>query len=1073
MLFPFRLSGPTFFAPLPSRSHPFLPRSRRPAGAARKPARPALFSTVAAVLAALVLAVVTPIAAPAQSTGTVEGRVFNAVNGTALVNARVVLDGPAPREAVTDEAGSFRFSQVPAGPATVRVVYVGMATQSATLAVTAGGTASRDFDLRLDRSLRPAAPGTGTDPVVEMGAFTVVADREMSAQAVAMNEQRAAPNLKNVVAIDEFGDRGSENIGEFLLFLPGVSIATSGSEPTTIALRGFPGNNTGLTVDGGEMANSFAGNSRALDLREMPMNNISRVEVTKVPTPDMPASGLGGSINLITRSGFESRKPRFNFNAYTMFHNRNGLTFDGGPRNHNDANSPRYIQPSFDFSYLRPVNRNLAITVGGSRTWRFKPMETGTKDTDESPTWDQVRLVQTSSQWNSLAQTFRTLQGSIGVDWRISPTNTLSAQAQYREYGLYITRSVLGFNYGAGATGGPDFTQGTAAATGVVTMNGSGENVDIRTETRAQTLRFRHRGDRLRVDAMAAASASSTDRWDIDAGMFNLAPATLTGVVLRGDGIPSSGGTIPTRYTATRAGTPVDVYDGANYTLGNPTSNQPDWNTHKYNLRLDVARDFSLGFPFTVKIGGALDRFESDQRRRVKTFNFRPNGSTNAADRLASRFDVFDEAFLADSPTVFGRKVRWVSGQKMFDLYRANPSWFVVDPAQEHQDFVNNSRELRETITAGYLRTDIRLFANRLWIVAGARYERTEDKGRGPLNDITAQYRKNPDGTLVDGNPNQAGIQRVLLSSDPLVLRRLRYVERGAASERDYDGIYPSLNTSFNLTENLVLRAAYAETIGRPNINFIIPGTTISEPDVANPTITVNNAGLKPWSATSYDLSLESYQIKDGFGSVGVFRKKIKDFFGVVSTPATPELLETYGLESEPSLLGYQINTRLNAGDAEIDGFEASYRQALTFLPRWARGFQVFVNYTKLNLGGRNTADFSGYNPQTISGGINFFRDRFALKTTLSHLGDVRTGAVAASATVAPGTFNYQAKRTRIGVNATYSLTPRYSLYASVVDLGGFVQDLQRYSPTTPDYAKPTRWQELGFYTNIGIRGTF
>ena len=32
--------------------------------------------------------------------------------------------------------------------------------------------------------------------------------------------------------------------------MPGVSIATSGSEPTTVSLRGFPGANTGLTLDG-------------------------------------------------------------------------------------------------------------------------------------------------------------------------------------------------------------------------------------------------------------------------------------------------------------------------------------------------------------------------------------------------------------------------------------------------------------------------------------------------------------------------------------------------------------------------------------------------------------------------------------------------------------------------------------------------------------------------------------------------------------------------------------------------------------------------------------------------------
>jgi TonB-dependent receptor len=1020
---------------------------------------------------ALVVISLLPAVRAQTATGAIEGRVFNAATGSALANARVTLEGASPaREVITDAAGEYRIAGVPAGAAQISVSYLGMAPQRAAVTVGAGAPARRDFDLELARAGRAAsAPGE----TVRLEAFTVAEAREMSAQAISMNEQRHAPNIKNVVAIDEFGDRGNENIGEFLLFLPGVSISTSGSEPTTVSLRGFPGNNTGLTLDGGEMATSFGGNSRSLDLREMPMNNVSRVEVTKVPTPDMRASGLGGSINLISRSGFETKRRRLSVNAYTMFHNHSGLTFDGGPRNHNSDNSPKFIQPSFDFSYQHPVNRNFAFTVGGSRTWRFKPMETGTDNTDESPAWDLVRLVQTSSQWNSLAQTFKTVQGSLGFDWRLSATDSISATVNYRDYGLYITRSVLGFNYGAGATGGATFSQGAPTAVGVVTMNGSGENVDITTTTRHYTLNYRHRGDTWRWDVASSFSTSASDRLDIDSGFFNLAPATLTGVVLRGDDIPSSGGTIPTRYSATRAGAPVDVYDGANYTLGNPTTNQPDWNTHKANLRADLAREFSVGFPLTLKVGGAFDSFTSDQRRYVKTWNFRPNGSLNAADRLASRFPVFDDAFNVDSPTVFGRKVRWISGQKMFDLYKANPSWFVLDDAQVHQDFVNNSRRLRENIAAGYLRADARLFRNRLWIVAGARYERTDTQGAGPLNDINAQFQKNPNGTLVDGNPNLAGIQRVPLSTDPLVLRRLRYTERGATSARTYDGVYPSVNASFNLTENLVLRGAFAHTIGRPNINNIIPSTNISEPDAATPLITVNNAGLNPWSAKSYDLSLESYQIKDGFGSIGFFQKSITDFFTTVTTAATPELLEQYGLESDPSLLTYQVRTLANGGNAKIQGFEFSYRQSLTFLPSWARGFQVFANYTKLNLSGSRTADFSGYNPKSIAGGLNYTRGRFQLKTTISHLGDTRTGAVAANATTPANTFNYQKKRTRIGANVTYQLTPRYTLYASVVDWGGFVQNLQRYAPETPEYARPTRWQELGFYTNVGVRGSF
>jgi TonB-dependent receptor len=315
----------------------------------------------------------------------------------------------------------------------------------------------------------------------------------------------------------------------------------------------------------------------------------------------------------------------------------------------------------------------------------------------------------------------------------------------------------------------------------------------------------------------------------------------------------------------------------------------------------------------------------------------------------------------------------------------------------------------------------------------------------------------------------------VLVTSDALALRKLRYTERGAFTKSNYSDWYPSLNASFNITENLILRAAYARSLGRPNVNFITPGVTFTDVDATNPTITVNNPGLKPWTADNFDLSLESYQFKDGFGSIGVFRKNIKDFFGVVTTHATPELLEHYGLESDPSLLTYDISTRTNSGNAKIDGLEFGYRQSLTFLPRWARGFQVFVNYTKLHVSGSNTADFTGFNPDVFAGGINFVRERFFIKGTISYLGDTRRSLVAPSAAngIPENTYNYQGKRTRIGVNAQYSLTKRYSLYASVNDLGGFVQNLERYAPNTPKYARGNRLQELGFYYTFGVRGTF
>ena len=89
------------------------------------------------------------------------------------------------------------------------------------------------------------------------------------------------------------------------------------------------------------------------------------------------------------------------------------------------------------------------------------------------------------------------------------------------------------------------------------------------------------------------------------------------------------------------------------------------------------------------------------------------------------------------------------------------------------------------------------------------------------------------------------------------------------------------------------MRAAYAKTIGRPTLAEIIPGITITDPDspATTRTITAINAGLNPWTANSYDLTFELYELKGATASVSLFRKDISNFFGSVRTPATPALL--------------------------------------------------------------------------------------------------------------------------------------------------------------------------------------
>jgi TonB-dependent receptor len=796
--------------------------------------------------------------------------------------------------------------------------------------------------------------------------------------------------------------------------------------------------------------------------------NVSRIEVTKVPTPDMPATGLGGSVNLISRSGFENRHAVLSYEAYTLLNSNNGFTFRGGHRNQTDSVSPRFVHPSLEVSYLKPINKSFAITAGFSSTWRMKTHSADSRD--EIPTWNLIDGIQRDSVWQAPIQLYKSGSGQLGAEWKISPSDTLSTNLQYREFSMEVHRSRLQVNYGTGVVGNAKFSQGAATGVGVATQ-GTGSEYEHKTNNRQAALKFRHAGSIWRFDASGSYSLANYAKSDVDDGYFFTVPATIQNLVIRGDGIPDSGG-VPTKYSAvSRTGAPVDVYDGANYSIDTATSNQIDNDTEKVSARMDLARDLPTRLPVTVKIGTSIDRTARDVRTYSKTWNFRPNGSSDVTARLARNFDVFDDAFLAVAPKVYGVPLRDISMRKTYNLFLEHPTWFVLDDAAAYQNFVTNSREFQETVTAGYARADARLLNNRLWLVGGLRFERTDVSGRGPLDDINAQYQRNANGTFVR---NAAG-QRVLITNDALALRKLRYKERAAYAESDYHGFYPSLNASFNLGDHFVLRGAYARTLGRPDTSLITPGTTISDPDVASPTITVNNPALVPWTADNYDLSIESYNFMGGFGSIGVFQKNIKDFFGSVRTRVTPDLLATYGIQDDGSYSNYDLVTQNNAGDAKITGVEFNYRQSLTFLPAWASGFQVFVNATKLQLSGSTTADFTGFNPSKLAGGVNFIRARYFIKLNYSYQGETRRGAVAASAAngIPAGTYNYQGKRARLGISAQYSLAKSLSVYASIMDLGGFELLNRQYAPSTPEYARGNRIQELGYYTTIGIKGSF
>jgi len=245
---------------------------------------------------ALVMIPASSVGATAQATGAISGRVQNVAIGRYLNNARVTVKG-TDLVAFTDEFGAYRLTEVPGGPVVLEVFYTGLDSQQISLEVGPGQTVTRDVNLANAERYGPS-----TD-AVKLDAFVVATSKETEGQALATNEQRFSPNIKNVVATDTFGDVQEGNLGEFIKFLPGVSVNYGDAEALSVSLRGFSPNMTGITVDGAQTSNAnYNGASRAPFLSQTSINNISRVEVSKVPIPSSAADSLGGSINMVRRA---------------------------------------------------------------------------------------------------------------------------------------------------------------------------------------------------------------------------------------------------------------------------------------------------------------------------------------------------------------------------------------------------------------------------------------------------------------------------------------------------------------------------------------------------------------------------------------------------------------------------------------------------------------------------------------------------------------------------------------------------------------------------------------------------
>lgn len=1014
-----------------------------------------------------------PVVAQAQTagSGTIEGRVLNVTSGAYLENARVVVDG-TNLQTFTNNFGEYRLTGLPSGTATVRVFYTGLAPQSATIDVGAGQTVTRDFVVT-SAGIAPSKEGE----TIVLDAFVVASVKETNASAIAINEQRYSPNIKNVVAADEFGTVTEGNVGEFLKFLPGVTLDYTAADARSVAIRGMPSVGTGVTVDGFSIANTGAGvANRTFEFDQLSINNVSRIEVTKGPTPESSASAIGGTVNLVSKSAFERSRAEFTYRAYVSMNHQTQqdiqfMSFAKTPGPGRETSGK--IKPGFDFTYVKPVSKNFGFTLTGlnsnifNQQYSSQPHWTPTSNTGTAGAATLANPAMTSYQFNEGPKSTSRYSLGATADWRLSPRDVVSVGGSWNAFDAFFNNHTNALVTGAPVAFDRTYTQG--GPTGTSTLQTSTRRAAR--ATYVVNAKYRHNGPVWKANAGAAYSHSKGLFRDHDYGWAQATRFALTNLRLLFAG--NNENRPDTISATTAAGVPLDVRQLGNYNFTLINTNPVDsLNTNK-NANADLSRYFDLGVPVLFKIGVDARRVTAEARRPFRQWTFvGPDRIANNADNLASNYDLVDTSN-SSTPAPYGNGAwQYASPWKAYDLYKAHPEYFLHDDAYEVQQNTLNSNIITEDVIAQYLRADVRLFKNRLWIVAGARYERTRDNGYGPINDISRTYQRDSAGNLIDSNPNLAGVQPIKIVGTPLELAKLQYAERGAHITKDYGDLYPSLNVTYNVLPNLIARGSYANTLSRPNYTSIIPGTTLPDPaSLTARTITINNVNLKPWTAKNYDLALSYYPDAGGEVTAGVFRKDIKDFFGSRTVDATAALTEQYGLDDMYADSGYLISTQFNAGQARITGVEFNYRQPLKFLPHWARGVNVRYNITQLHLTGNTLSDFSAFIRRSQNWGISLDRPKYSIRLNWNSRGRQRQGSVGGAAE--PGTYSYAAPRLTMDIDGEYRVSKSLGFFLGARNITGEPFVLERYGANTPDYARRFQRDDYGIAISAGLKGSF
>jgi TonB-dependent receptor len=218
--------------------------------------------------------------------GSITGHVTDS-SGAFLQAAELELQ-PTGRIVASNQQGAYFINNLAPGTYTITVTYVGFSLFTKVVNVTAGQVATVDAKMEVNS---------------QKDSIVVTAERA-SGEAEAINREKTADNILQVLPNEVFTSLPNANVADAVGRLPSVTLERDEGEGKYIQVRSLEPRLTNATIDGVNVPSPEPG-VRQIKFDAMPADLLESVEVNKTLQANMDGDGIGGSVNLVTKTASE------------------------------------------------------------------------------------------------------------------------------------------------------------------------------------------------------------------------------------------------------------------------------------------------------------------------------------------------------------------------------------------------------------------------------------------------------------------------------------------------------------------------------------------------------------------------------------------------------------------------------------------------------------------------------------------------------------------------------------------------------------------------------------------------